>query len=421
MTGNGSTDIPAVQTVKRRYLARQPIYDRGGGVVAYEILYRSGSVNSYDGVDPDLATSQVLVSTLLTFGLDRLTSGRTAFINATRASVSSEYIGVLPRDKVVIEVLEQIEPDRFFLEDCRRLKQQGYRLALDDVVFDGRMSELMKLADIVKVDFRLTNPKGRVENIEKYSRPGLVFLAEKIETKAEYEEALAHGYELFQGYYFSKPEIVSRSDLSGLKVNVLDLLRAVHRPVLDFRELEMILKQDVGLSYKLLRYINSAFFSPTQPISSLRHALAYLGEVEIRKWVTLLTLARMSEHLPDETFITAVIRARFCEKIAQLARDEGSAPGSFLVGMFSLIDTLLGRPLPEILDEIGVSNEIKATLLGRNTPYSSYFAFTRAYEEGDFDALVRLGTQLRIPEEEAVAAYLESVAWGEDIRRNLER
>ena len=246
------------------FIARQPIFDIRQNVFAYELLYRSGIKNLYAGINGDQASSEVIGSSFLLFGLENLTMGKKAFINFTRKLLEDEVATLLPKESIVVEVLENVEPDKQMLSACIKLKELGYQLALDDFAYDPRFEPFIDLVDIIKVDFLQTSPQDRAALVQRIGNKNIKFLAEKVETKEDFNQALQAGYSYFQGYFFSKPNIVSGKDITSFKLTYLQLLQEIGKPDLDFDELEETIKRDVALSYKLLRYINSAAFSPRE-------------------------------------------------------------------------------------------------------------------------------------------------------------
>ena len=266
------------------YVARQPIFDLHQAVYAYELLYRSGEANNfYTGTDGDKASLQVITNSVLIIGLDTLTRGRKAFINFTKNLLEQEVATTLPKDFLVVEILENIEPDEKVLESCRKLKDLGYLLALDDFVYDPKYDPFLELADIVKVDFLVTQGDERRKIVERLGHRGIKFLAEKVETREDFAMAQKYGYIYFQGYFFEKPVIVSGKDIPALKHTYIQLLREVNQPTLDIDKVENIIKEEVSLSYKLLRFMNSVAFGFRNEIRSIKQALVLLVPKRIKQ------------------------------------------------------------------------------------------------------------------------------------------
>ncbi len=259
------------------YLARQPILDSRFNLSGYEILFRGGLDNRYSCADSDSASSKVLNDILVVFNLDSLLAGKKAFVNVTRRLLVEDLCLFLPPDRLVVEILETVEPDNEVIAACHRLKRQGYMLALDDYVERPDYEPLLAVADIVKVDFRTTLPEERRRLASRLQPRGIQLLAEKVENNRELEEAKSLGYTLFQGYFFSRPEVVRRRDLPAFKVNYLRFLSELNKPVIDFDHLERVMKREASLAIKLLHYLNSATFGWQDEVKSIKHALVLLG------------------------------------------------------------------------------------------------------------------------------------------------
>lgn len=257
-----------------------------------------------------------MANSFLLFGIDEMTGGRRAFLNCTRKVLVEDLATSLAKHHAVIEILEDVEPDEEVLAACRRLKKLGYTLALDDFVYHQKFEPLLELADSVKVDFLISGAEERQRISNLLRRRGIRMLAEKVETRADYEQAVAMGYELFQGYYFSKPAILSRRDIPSNKLQYLLVLKEIHSSELDFQRLGQTVQSEVSLSSKLLKLINSVAFGLRHKVTNIVQALSLLGEPEIRTWLSLLSVSAMGSDKPAELVIGSLIRARFCEQAA---------------------------------------------------------------------------------------------------------
>ncbi len=282
------------------FVARQPIFNQHREVYAYELLFRSGFENAFGNVNGDQASSKVMTNSFLGIGLDTLTGGKRAFVNFTRDLLVQEIALLFPSEQLVVEILENVEPDEEVLDSCKSLKQAGYSLALDDFCFESKYEPLVKLADLIKVDFLLTTSDERCEKTPQLTDQGITLLAEKVETQEVFEEALQLGYTYFQGYFFSKPVVVSQRGIPGFKVPYIQILQSIRRPEIDFAELERIIKSDLSLTHQLLRYINRFGFGFVREIESVRHALTLLGHDNLRKLVSLVVLSSVVEDKPQE-------------------------------------------------------------------------------------------------------------------------
>ncbi len=400
------------------FVARQPILNRSQDVFAYELLYRSGMTNTYDGVSSTRATTDVVLNALLHIGLDRLVDGKLAFVNFDRELLLGELAGLLP-SKIVIEVLESVAPDTEVAARCRDLRKQGYRIALDDVTDLAPLGDLIKTADFLKVDFRATDARQQEAIARKVARRPIQLLAEKVETVDEFERALKLGYTLAQGYFFARPKIIPGTNIPPSKLAFLRLLREVNKPEPDINRLEEALRREPALVYKLLRYLNSATFAWEQPIDSIRHALALLGTDQIRKWIGLLALSGLTDRIPASLTPLAIIRARFCELVAGAAGLRSRSSELFLLGMLSLFEAILRRPTREILEHIDLHDDIRNALLheGRSADtVATVYALVTAYEAGDWTAVDQHAATLRVSRHTLAQAYADSVRWSEDLK-----
>lgn len=396
-----------------RFVARQPIFDQHLKVFGYELLFRSSTENFCPAGDWDKASSSVIDSFLM--GLNALTEGRRAFINFTHESLLNGFASLLPKENVVIEILESVKPEPEILAACEKLKGLGYAIALDDVISLEERGPLLKLANFIKVDFAgvTWREKGRIA--KELRGTGVQALAEKVETAADFQQAMDMGYGLFQGFFFRKPQIFSARDIPAFRPNYLRILQAVHRPELSYTELEGILKREVSLSYRLLRYLNSPACGLRHEITSLRHALSMLGENEIRRWVSLVVVAGIGTEKQAEIISISIIRARFCELVAEkLARQVGPTD-CFLIGLLSLLDVILARPMSAILSELSISSKIKTALLGGENLLAPIYRSVLAYEKGDWKLLSEEANLMRVNESSFPDLYLEAVRWGGEI------
>jgi EAL and modified HD-GYP domain-containing signal transduction protein len=391
------------------YVARQPIFNKQQEVYAYELLYRSGANKFYSSLNGDQASSEVITNSFLLIGLETLTRRKKAFINFTRNLLENDVATLLPNDLIVVEILQDIEPDEKMLAACRKLKELGYLLALDDFLYDDIFKPLLDLVDIIKVDFLTTPVEQRRAVVQRIEPHKALFLAEKVETREDFVQAVEMGYSYFQGYFFSKPDIVSGRDIPSFKLTYLKILQEINKPELDFDRLEKLIKMDVSLSYKLLKFINSLAFGFRSEIRSIRQALVLLGKKEISKWLSLISLKSIGENKPDELIITAICRAKFCELIAPRVGLKNRNSDLFLMGMFSLMDAFLDQPLSDILAQLPISEDIKTALLGGKSRFRDIYELILAYETGDWERLSRKAAKLELEEKEVKEFYLNSL------------
>jgi c-di-GMP-related signal transduction protein len=401
-----------------KFIARQPILTRERSVYAYELLFRSGIQNSCEGINLEQASASMFDTSFL-IGLQRLTGGQRAFVNCPRDFLLQDYISLFPRDLVVVELLETIEPDVDVVDACRHLKQIGYLLALDDFVDTPDWAPLIEIADFIKVDFRLTNRGEQRALAARYAGKGIRMIAEKVETPEEFSEAMAMGYSLFQGYFFCRPEMMQQRDIPAFKLAYLELLRSATAREFDMEALAAKIKVETSLTFKLLRYLNSAAFGLCTEIHSIPQALSLLGERELRKWIAVVAVGVMAGGKPDELMTVPLVRARFCELLAPLAGMAGQANDLFLLGLLSVMDAILDQPLDKILAELPIPREIKGALLARSGLYRDMLDMAIALERADWEAISSLTPRLGIKEEQIPALYFSAVDWASAIRSGV--
>jgi len=403
-------------------VARQAIFDRHRRVYGYELLFRStAGLNAFDGTEGGHATRQVLANSLLVIGLENLVGTKKAFVNFGRGPLLQGWHASLPRENTVIELLETVEPDAEVLAACRKLREEGYQIALDDFVFRPGCEALLDVADLIKIEIQsIPRPEQKILVRSSKAR-GLRVLAEKVETYEEFEWARLIGYDYFQGYFFARPVIITGTEIRPVVATCLQLLRLLQSPEFDFKKLEGIVAKDMSLTYKLFRYVNSVMFAHHGNIQSIRRALIELGEDGVRRWVTIAALPRLAQNKPAELVNCALVRAQFSENLARLSGDPGYS-SSYLTGMFSLLDALLDRPLAEALEEVGLDSQVKEVLLGTaspNSPLARIHTLAQAYEAGQWEQVRQSALTLGLSEEAVSRAYVESTEWANEILQGL--
>ena len=401
------------------FLARQPIFDEKMNVIAYELLYRAGNDNEANFLNGESATGEVIINSLVLLGLDKITGGKKAFINFTKDTIIKELPKLFSSDSLVVEILEDVVPTNEFISECLVLKELGYTIALDDFISEYEYDEIINLSDILKVDFLLTSVDERKLIIEKYRNRNIKFLAEKVETKEEYIEAMEMGYSYFQGYFFSKPVVLSSNDVRTFSATYARILNELNNEEPDYIILGEIIETDMAMSYKLLRLINSPAFSSRNKISSITHALTMLGLKEIRNWISLLMIRDLGKEQPSEVIITSLIRGKMCELLSKETSLKSRSSEAFLMGLFSLIDVILSRRLDELIDELPLSQDIKDALVDEESDFSNVLSIVKCYEHGEWDVLKILLEKLNINFEKIYYIYLEAIDWVEIIEKSI--
>lgn len=402
------------------FVARQAIFNYRLEVIGYELLFRPSALLSIPPADDTLASSQVISSTFFSIGVEKILGGKRGFINFPRDMLVDERFSVLPPHLAVVEILETVRPEMEVILACRRLKDQGYLLALDDFTDNGVPNPLAEIADFLKVDFRATPIPEQERLSSHYGARGLKMLAEKVETREEFERARKMGYAYFQGFFFARPVVFASREIPGFKLNYLRILREIHNPELEFDEMEKLIVHEMSLCYKLLRYVNSAAFPAQRRIHSVRQALVLLGEIEIRKWVSLVALLELAVDKPEELVLCAILRGRFCEAIAAWVGLESRASDLFMMGMFSLLDAIMDRPLEELLNELQLPEDVQQALLSdgacRNR-LAEVYSLVRAYEAAEWERLAEVADSLQVPKDQIPQLYLDCVDWSEQVFR----
>ena len=403
--------------ITEAYIARQPILDRRKKVVAYELLFRDGNAAFMPDIDGDVATNTVLSDAFLAIGLDTLIGTKKAFINFTENLLKRKIPLLLPKENMVIEILEDITPTPELIRACDEMIRAGYTLALDDFTYTDAMEPLIAMAHIIKMDFRLTSQKDIRHYLKKLSKHnGLRFLAEKVETYEEFTNALNMGFEFFQGHFFCKPELVKAKRISESQLSLLRIIAEVNKHEFDLETIERMIAPDVSLSYRLLRYINSAFFTKAQSIGSIKQALVYMGKNEIRRFVSLVGISELSKGKPDELLRTACIRGKFCELLATSTQNRGVLPAElFTLGIFSLIDAIMDQPMQQVMKLLPLSDTIKQTLIQRKGRLIGYLALVEYYERGQWEYIDRITAALKVNAEHLLQIYTQACRWSNDL------
>lgn len=395
-----------------QFVARQPILTTDEKVFGYELLFRDGVEDFFRHSDRDAASRSTLNTSVL-LGLDVLCDGRRAFVNCTRDILLKDYVTLLPSGQTVVEILENVPPDDLVVAACHRLKEAGYMIALDDFVVNDPRESLTDLADIIKVDLRVTSAADAAAMVKRYGPWRCRMLAEKVETREEFTAAKKAGFLYFQGYFFRRPEILTAHEIPANRLNYLRMLTAVSQRELDVREIENLVKSEASLCYRLLRYLNSAAFGFAAEIHSVRHALSILGEREVRRWIRIVASLGAGQDKASDLVLAALVRARFCELLSPKIQHGDS--DLFLMGMLSLMDTILEIPMRQVLDNVPIDQESKAVLLGGASRLRPFYQLMLAQESGEWKAVSELTTQLQLNESDVSESYWQAMRWAREV------
>jgi c-di-GMP phosphodiesterase len=395
------------------FVARQPIFELGRGLYGYELLYRhDAEVERAEGTD-DHMSAEVIVVSMLGMGLRNVAGEKLAFLNFSRGQLLNESWKLFEPSAVIIELLESVEITDETIAACRKLVRDGYRLALDDYVYSDETRPLLELASIVKIDV-LNRSTAELELVAKHlESSGVRLLAERVETSAMRDECAAMGYELFQGYLFSKPEMLTKTDVSPGHLAILRLLNLLQDPTTTDAALDAAFQSDVALSYKLLRIVNAAAVGG-RGITSIPHAVRLVGRETIHRWLAVILVASLGHKgdVSHEVALTAITRARMCELLTASSphgsRQSGSA---FIVGLLSLLDVLLEVPMDKILKRIELSAEVRNALLERGGPLGRPLQLVESYEKANWDAARGLAHDSAVPEDSLPTIYMDALSW----------
>ncbi len=396
------------------FIGRQPIFDPNLQVYAYELLFRGDGESFNAGViDGDSATSQVILNTFVNLGLDKIVGNHKAFINLTRVFISNPDLIVAPPDQIVLEILEDIEPNETILNTLKTLKQKGHTIALDDFIYEDKYKPFVELADIVKIDIMALDNDEIAQHVAQLKQHNLKLLAEKIETYEQFEFLKSLDFDYYQGYFFSKPSIVQGKAIPPNQLAVLELVAMINNPDVEVEELSKIISTDVSLSHKVLKFINSPISGLRTEVDSIQQAVVLLGLSTIKNWVTIMALANGSNK-PLALSTTALIRARCCELLAKqcrLPRPEGF----FTVGLFSSLDAMMDQPLEDLLQELPLAQESKSALLEHKGIFGEALDSTLAMERSDFSLIGFADLDVT----QLSDIYLEAINWADELTSSL--
>lgn len=388
-------------------IARQPIFDRQYQLYGYELLFRGAGHHpeaDFGNFSADVATSRVINYAFLELGIDRVIGENIAFINLTRSFILNDEPIPASQNKVVLEVLEDIEVDDELLQGIRKLKQQGYQIALDDFVYHESLRPLIELASIVKVDVLMLDDETLREHVTELRQYDIKLLAEKVETLTNYELCYELGFDYFQGFFFCRPDIIEDSPIPDNQFVLLQIIQKLQESDVEFKEIDELISKDAGLSYKLLRLLNSAALSLPRKINSIREGLVILGLKAIKTWTTLIVMSEI-DYKPKELLDYSLIRAKMCESLS--AAYDCSAESGFMVGLFSTIDAMLNRPMADIIDPLPMSDATKQALKHHGGDLGALLHDVVRYEQGLWADITEQHASLEAFSEQ----YIQAVEW----------
>lgn len=406
------------------FVGRQPILDSEGRIYGYELLYRNSEQNSFPNIDPEQATIQLLVNTFLSIGVDQISGKSKSFINFSGELLIKDIFSRLKPEYVVIEILEDVEITSTLISRIREIKQDGFQLALDDFILQDQYAlhtELFELIDYVKVDFLAVDEKGR-RGIERFIKryPHIHMLAEKIETEEQFQIAKKSGYDLFQGYFFAKPEIIKGVEIPANLNLHMQILNKLNESDPNTDEIAKLILHDISLTYKLLRFINTMNFSVPKSVTSVKQAIVLIGMRELRKWMRILMLQDIGDHSSSGRIKALVSysmsRAKMCELVA-VRTGYPNGDEHFFVGLFSLLDAIMKRSWSDILPMFPFSEEVAETLQGKKTDLTPYMELAIATERFDMKKIDEIGKRFGVSKQEIVAFSNKANQWARQLER----
>lgn len=397
------------------YAARQPILDKEKKLFAYELLFRDSIDNIFPDIDADEATTKMIEASNFNLGISEFTGNKPAFINFTLETLAQGYPETLTTEEVVVEILETVKPGKKLLAICKDLHEKGYTIALDDYIHQPVWQHFYPFISIIKIDWQDTS-LATIKDVKVAIQdfPHIKLLAEKVETYEEYNQALELDFELFQGFFFAKPEMVKTKSLSPSQMAMAELLYETSKKDLDLASITSVFERDVTLSYKLLRYANSAIFKRRNEISTIKQALVTLGSEELKRFLGLMFASNINPDKPSELINAAMVRAKFCELMASEVKPPIDNSIAFLTGLLSLIDAIVDEELTSILSKLPLAQEIKDTLLTRKGAMAALIMLLEFIERAEWSKTSAVIETLGLEKSGVIKSYNEAIAWADE-------
>jgi len=398
------------------YLGRQPILNEKQATVAYELLFRSGTHNASNVTDDLMASANVIINTISQFGIEHVLGGHLGFLNVSHQLLMSDLLELLPPEHMVVEILETVEINESVTARCRELKAAGFRIALDDFVYNPSYDPLLEIIDIIKFDVMLSSREEIAQGLKAIRKhPHIKLLAEKVEKQEEFQHFLGTGFSMFQGYFFAKPTVMTAKKASPAQMTLLRLMGMIMKDEADL-QVEKVFKESPQLSIGVLRLVNSVGMGLRQKVGSIHKALMVLGQRQLLRWVQLLLYSQGSDSMSSPIFQLAAVRSRFMELVAQslaneLKQAKGLSDHAFMVGILSLVDVVLNMKMEDVLSELNLVEEITEALLQRKGFLGSLLTLSEKMEAGDFNGVSALAQELGLHADALNGAQLEAIRW----------
>nr|WP_297350008.1 HDOD domain-containing protein [uncultured Glaciecola sp.] len=399
------------------FIARQPILDKEQDLFAYELLFRDGAQGTYPEHEPK--KTEIINSRFNTLGIDDISGDKRAFINFLPETIINRFPEELTPDNIVVELTQNPALNTSLMNACEFLKNAGYQIALNDNRLQSAVLAPYPYIDIVKVDINKITPQMLEKHIPILAASGIQLVAEQVATLDQFAMCLDLGFDYFQGYFFTQPNTKTAKALPSSKITLLELMSYGASSHFNLEKVEHIIERDAALSYLLLRFINNPMINKREKITSLRHALHYLGEVEVKKFIALLSIASLNDEKPEELLQVSLVRAKFCELLEIHKHGKNKAMSAFIVGLFSLLDTILDGEMASILEKLPISADIKQALLGIDGDYTQHLKTAKAFEAGLWGKIVTQAESLDISQKELHGIFNDSIRWSNDMRQAL--
>lgn len=401
------------------HLSRQPVFNKIQAVYAYDLPLRTSADDADDRRAPleeiNRASIEVIAHSSLLTDFKELAGGKRVFINVAADALAGDYVYALPKKTVIVSLDPTIAANEINIAACHKLRNAGYQLALDGLCAQTERIKLLELVHFIKIDFA-QKPSLLADELTLYQQQatrliGLQLVGAKLATRELYRQAMEANCALYQGNYFSTPETITNRDLQAFKLPFMQLLKETQQTDINYANVEKIVKQDTALTFKLLRYVNSAAISRREDVKSIQNALGILGDAEIRKWAALVGVGGLAKGKPRELLAKALTRARFCEDIAVHVKLSRAAGELFLLGICSLLDAILDRPLEQILPELPLGHDVKDALLGRDNSYRRVYECMLAYEDAEWNDVADRAGALALDQTILPKIYVSTVGW----------
>lgn len=399
------------------FIARQPILDKDQDLFAYELLFRDGANGAYPEHDPKKA--ELISERFNTLGIDDISGNQRAFINFLPDTLIHRFPEELSPDNIIVELTQNPAVNTSLMNACESLRESGYQLALNDNHLQSSVLSPYPYIDIVKVDITKVSTEMLEKHVPVLAASGIQLVAEQVSSLDQFAMCRDLGFDYFQGYFFTQAFTRTAKALPSSKITLLELMSESATDLFDLEKVASIIERDAALSYMLLRFINNPMINKRQQITSLRHALHYLGEVDVKKFIALLSLASLNDTKPVELLQVSLVRAKFCELFELHQHGKKKAMSAFIVGLFSLLDTILDGDMPSILERLPISDDIKQALLGVVGDYAHYLETVKAFESGLWGKIITHSEKLNISQKDLHGIFNDSIRWSNEMRQAL--